>query len=187
MRIPIDDDRHRRIDAWLAGQRRMYGCLVEPGDPFPDEFDRLVRLTEPHAPEGWQPTWIDPSLLAPVGRREPLVPQGLPPELRAEWDDYFVEWKRFFAANPAFTLAHLMCEAAAMHDGSGWLAGREGAIRLWVLGMYEGPRPFDDLHGAETPDFRRTLFNAAFRAKGLGGWVYYDDLVDGLVWRNSAF
>ena len=186
MRIPIDD-RRLRIETWLAGQRRLYGSLVEPGDPFPDRFEQLVRLTEPFAPAGWEPTWIDTSLLAPVGRRERLVPQGLPPEFRAEWSTYFADWRRFYGRNPAFTLAHLLVEAAAMHDGSLWLAGREDAIREWTLGMYETPRPFDDLHGADTDDFRRTLFNAAYRAKGLGGWVYYDDEIDGLVWRNSAF
>ena len=74
-----------------------------------------------------------------------------------------------------------------MHDGSGWLAGREDAVREWTLGMYETQRPFDDRHGADTADFRRTLFNAAFRAKGLCGWVYLDDEIEGLVWRNCPF
>ena len=188
MRIPIDDDPRRlRMETWLAGQRQMYGSLMDAGDPFPDEFDRLVRLTAPHAPDGWEPTWIDPGLLAPIGRREPLIPDGLPDEIRAEWDGYFAHWRRFYGRNPAFALAHLLAEAAAMHDGSLWLAGREDAIREWTLGMYEGPRPFGDRFGADTPDFRRTLFNAAYQAKRLGGWVYYDGSIDGLVWRNSAF
>lgn len=187
MRIPIDDDRRLRMETWLTGQRQMYGSLVEAGDPFPDEFDRLVRLTEPFAQADWEPTWIDQMLLAPIGRREPLIPVGLPDKIRAEWSTYFEDWRRFYASNPAFTLAHVLVEAAAMHDGSGWLAGREDAVREWTLGMYETQRPFDDRHGADTADFRRTLFNAAYRAKGLGGWVYLDDAIEGLIWRNSAF